>query len=88
MVNKINQEGEVKVETEIKNYKYIIRLKQPRTYVDKQGMEKTFDCYFVTEYSQAEMFPNSIVMLIENQGGTRKITINKDSIDTIDEIIA
>jgi len=82
------KENKVDDTVEVKNYKYIIRLKTPRTYTDKNGLEKTFDCYFVSEYSQAEMFPNSIVMLIENQGGTRKITINKDSIDTIDEIIS
>lgn len=87
MVNKINEKGEVKFE-DVKNYKYIIRLKTPRTYTDKNGIEKTFDCYFVAEYNQSEMFPNSIVMLIENQGGTRKVTLNKDSIDTIDEMIS
>ena len=87
MVNKINEKGEIKIE-DVKNYKYIIRLKTPRTYTDKNGIEKTFDCYFFAEYSQSEMFPNSIVMLIENQGGTRKVTLNKDSIDTIDEMIS
>lgn len=73
---------------EKKSYKYIIRLKNAETYLTKNGEEKTFDTYFVTEYSQSDILSNAISMIISREDGkTRKISISKDEIKSIEEIV-
>lgn len=69
-----------------KDYKFIIRLRNPRTYINKLGESKTFDTYFATAIDQSELFPNMIEITSENQNGTKKISVSKDDITSLEEV--
>lgn len=74
--------------SEQKNYKYIIRLKQPMTYADKlTGEIKNIDSYFATEIEESTILPNAFVITIDNNNGTFKKNIAKDQISEITETV-
>lgn len=77
-----------KPETEVKNYKYIVRLKTPRTYKTKEGVEKQIDSYWCTELKVSELLPNSLELLQENQSGSKKITLDRLAIESVEEILS
>lgn len=76
-----------KDETEVKNYRFIIRLKSPKEYVTKDGVTKQIESYFATDCRKSEILDNAIALTIENAGGTFKINLDKSEIAEIKEIV-
>lgn len=69
-----------------KSFKFIVKLKHPESYVNKEGSETTIFNYWANSITNSEIMENSIELIVENdQGVKRKITLPKDEIKSIEE---
>lgn len=77
----------MKPKLEVKNYRYILRLKKERTYIAKDGETKIVDTLFAADLEQSTLLPDSLQLTFEGTNGqTRKRTIAKDQIAEIEDL--
>lgn len=80
-----NPDDEEEVEEKKVEYKYFVHLKTPKSYVAKDGTPREFDVYYCTDVKTSSVLENSIELTIENKGGSRKVHLDKNLVDSIEE---